>query len=80
MILEMMKEYSTAQVARKLGVGRDTLHRWFREGLRAPRKRQVGGVTVRIWSNKDLERARKYKAARYRKGRGRRAVEATTTE
>jgi predicted DNA-binding transcriptional regulator AlpA len=67
----LMAAYSTAQVAKKIGVGRDTLHRWLREKLKAPRKRRIGGVSVRIWSEGDLTRARQYKAVRYCKGRGR---------
>jgi len=70
-IFNYMAAYSTAQVAKKLRVGRDTLHRWLRESLKAPRKRKVGGVSVRIWSETDFRRARRYKAVRYRKGRGR---------
>ena len=66
-----MAEYSTAQVARKLKIGRDTLHRWINEGLKAPPKRRIGGVSVRIWSEEAFVRAGQYKATRYRKGRGR---------
>jgi len=64
--------YSTAQAARKLGIGRQTLHRWIREGnVSPPRKQKVAGVTVRIWTAEDIERLRKYKEGNYRKGRGR---------
>ncbi len=67
-----MRNYSTAQAARMLRIGRQTLHRWIASGaVPAPRRRKVGGVTVRIWTNRDVERVRKYKAAHYRKGRGR---------
>jgi DNA-binding transcriptional MerR regulator len=68
-----MAEYSTAQVARELQIGRDTLHRWLNEGLRKPAKLKIGGVSVRIWTEKDLQRAREYKTKRYHKGRGRKA-------
>lgn len=70
-----MAEYSTAQVARKIGVGRDTLHRWLHHGLTAPRKQRIGGVTVRMWREEDLKRARDYKAQFYRKGRGRKKTQ-----
>ena len=67
-----MRGHSTAQVARKLKIGRQTLHRWIRERkVSAPRKQRVGGVAVRFWGDEDVERVRKYKAANYRKGRGR---------
>lgn len=63
---------STAQVARKVGIGKQTLHRWIREGkIAAPRKQRVGGVAVRFWNDEDVERVRKFKAVNYRKGRGR---------
>lgn len=67
-----MKSYSTAQVARLLKIGRQTLHRWMAIGaVSPPRRRKVGGVTVRIWAAADVERVRKYKQQNYRKGRGR---------
>ena len=67
-----VKPYSTAQVAKVLEIGRQTLHRWIRKNPRlAPRKRTVGGVVVRMWDLSDLARIRKYKDQNYRKGRGR---------
>jgi predicted DNA-binding transcriptional regulator AlpA len=60
-------EYSTAQVAKKLDIGRDTLHRWMNERLKAPKLRRVGNVRVRIWTEEDLKRAKAYSEARYRK-------------
>ena len=67
-----MKQYSTVQVAKMLKIGRQTLHRWMRSkpGL-APRKQKVAGVSVRIWTDQDIERLRKFKEENYRKGRGR---------
>ncbi len=64
--------YSTQQLARKLKISNQTLHRWMRAGkVKAPPKRKITGVTVRVWTPRDVERVRKYKAANYRKGRGR---------
>jgi hypothetical protein len=55
-----------------LKIGRQTLHRWISSGaVAAPRRRKVGGVTVRIWTARDVENVRKYKQEHYRKGRGR---------
>ena len=67
-----MSGYSTAQVAKLIGIGRQTLHRWLREfpGL-APKKQKVGGVVVRMWSDRELKRLKKHKQDNYRKGRGR---------
>ncbi len=61
-----MAAYSTAQVAEILEIGTDTLHRWLREKkIAAPRISFVGGVRVRLWSDADLDAAKKYKAEHY---------------
>jgi excisionase family DNA binding protein len=57
-----MKRYSTVQVAELLGIGNDTLHRWIHEGkIEAPEIQLVGGVKVRLWTDVDIERVKKYK-------------------
>ncbi len=67
-----MKTYSTKQVARIVGVNKRTLTRWLRSGkLKEPRRIRGGGIDARIWTAHDVERVRKWKAAHYRKGRGR---------
>ncbi len=67
-----MASYSTPEAAKKCGVHHITLQRWVSDGkIRAPRKTRVGGVIVRLWTDSDLERLRKYKMENYRKGRGR---------
>ncbi|MBZ5513904.1 MAG: hypothetical protein LAN62_03485 [Acidobacteriia bacterium] len=49
-----------------------TLQRWVSQGkLPAPPKRRIGGVSVRLWSSRDVERVQRYKEKSYRKGRGR---------
>ena len=61
--------YSTAQAANVLKISRQTLHRWIVDGKVAPpRKQKVGGVTVRFWTKKDVERVRRYKKTFYGKG------------
>jgi excisionase family DNA binding protein len=71
-----MKMYSTRQAARKLGIGQPALYRWMRDGrVRAPRKRSLGGISIRLWSARDLARVRRYMERHYReyrKGMGRR--------
>ena len=58
-----MATYSTAQVADLIGVGTDTLHRWIKEKkVPAPNLQLIGGVKVRLWSEKDVETVKKYKA------------------
>ncbi len=67
-----MKTYSTAQVAEMLGIHKVTLKRWMISGKSAePRRISSGGVSVRVWTDRDVERVRRYKAAHYRRGRGR---------
>jgi MerR HTH family regulatory protein len=67
-----MQKLSTAQVAKKIEVHKVTLIRWLLDGkVTEPRRVKQGGQEVRIWTDRDVERVRKFKAAHYRKGRGR---------
>jgi hypothetical protein len=67
-----MKTYSTVQVARMIGVHKVTLQRWLLGGKTAePRRITNGGMDLRLWTDRDIERVRKYKQENYRKGRGR---------
>ncbi len=67
-----MKGYSTVEVARVVGVHKATLRRWLQSGaIPEPKHNRVAGVGYRIWTARDVERVRKWKAAHYRKGRGR---------
>jgi hypothetical protein len=68
----MDRTYSTSEAAKQIGVNRVTLQHWLIDGrVREPKKVSVGGVEVRIWTNRDVERVRKFKLENYRKGRGR---------
>ena len=69
--------YSTAEVARIVGVHKVTLVRWLLAGrLEEPRRSSLGGQVLRLWSDRDLARAKAFKNANYRlatvAGRGRR--------
>jgi len=56
----MKKSLSTSQAAAKLGVSRMTLQRHIAaETFPLPKLTEVGGVTVRLWSDQDIARARK---------------------
>jgi predicted site-specific integrase-resolvase len=71
-----MKTLSTKEVAEKVGVNRVTLQRWLLSGkLNEPHRVKLAGVDVRIWTESDLERVRRYKETHYRKGRGRKKTE-----
>lgn len=55
-----MNNCSTREAAAKLGVSLVTLQRRIANGsIRAPKLQKVGGVTVRLWSDKDIEQVRK---------------------
>ncbi len=67
-----MATYATLEVAKLVGIGKATLLTWLREGrIPEPKRVSQGGVEVRLWSARDVERVRKYKEANFRKGRGR---------
>ena len=68
----VMKTHSTAEVARIVEVHKATLLRWLYAGsIPEPKRHSNGGVDFRIWTERDVERVRRYKAQHYRKGRGR---------
>lgn len=64
----MRDRRSTLQVAKLIGITPDTLHRWIREGrVDAPPIQSLAGMKVRLWSEEDIDKVRKYKAEKYRK-------------
>jgi excisionase family DNA binding protein len=67
-----MSPISTPEVAERVGIHQATLERWLASGkLEMPKPLRVGRKVFRNWTALDVERVRKYKAANYRKGRGR---------
>jgi len=70
-----MASYSTAQVARKIGVDKKTLLRWlYADKLAEPEIIKMPGATIRVWNQADVKRAIRYKEQNYCKGRGRKKV------
>jgi hypothetical protein len=64
----MKQTYSTAEVARMIGVSKNTLLRWlYAEKLPEPKTVTFGGVESRVWSDSDLNRAKLYREQNYRK-------------
>ena len=60
----MAKQFSTRQAATKLGVTILTLQRHVSaETVDAPPVKKVGGVSMRLWTVRDIEKARKVLAA-----------------
>jgi len=67
-----MRPLSTLEVARMIGIHKQTLLDWLYAGkIREPKRQTVGGQVVRIWTQSDIEGVRKYKERNYCKGRGR---------
>jgi predicted site-specific integrase-resolvase len=63
---------NTAGAAKKIGITRNTLQRWIREGqVKAPKAILRNGRAVRLWSDADIKRLAEVKENTYRKGRGR---------
>jgi excisionase family DNA binding protein len=61
-----MTRYSTAKVAKLLGIGTETIYRWMHEEkIPTPQLQSLAGMRVRLWSEDDLEAARKYKEEHY---------------
>jgi hypothetical protein len=54
-----MKGFSTTTAAKKLGMHRVNLQNAIRlRKIPAPKLSKVGGVSVRLWTTKDIENAR----------------------
>jgi predicted site-specific integrase-resolvase len=54
-----MKTYSTKQAAPKIGVSWITLQRYVTSGeIAVPPLQKVGGVTVRLWTERDINRVK----------------------
>ena len=69
--IHIMAGYSTAEVAKLVGISKNTLLRWLYAGkISEPRHQRNGGQDVRIWGVHDLSRVRRFKDANYWKGRG----------
>jgi len=52
--------YSTQQTAKKLRIDVRSLNRYIAaKKIRVPELSRVGGVKVRLWSDRDIERVRK---------------------
>lgn len=54
-----MSKLSTEQVAKLLGIGKSSLSRYILAGkVPAPPETMAGGIRLRLWSEKDIERLR----------------------
>jgi hypothetical protein len=68
----MMHLRTTRKAARAAGISLATLQRWIAaRKVSAPHLHIRYGRAVRLWAERDVEQLRRYKAAHYCKGRGR---------
>jgi len=59
------KTYTTSEVAEKLLISRETLYQWLRHGkIPEPRQIRLGTKTQYLWTDGDIETAKKYKIGR----------------
>jgi excisionase family DNA binding protein len=71
-----MRTYTTVQLAKKLGISRDTVRRWMLAKKIKPGRLQIintggGESKVRLWTTEHLRAIQTYMKQNYRKGRGR---------
>ncbi len=58
----MPQVYSTSEAAKRIGVSRQTIQAWIdRKRIPTPKLTKVGGVSIRLWTNADIKRARRFK-------------------
>jgi excisionase family DNA binding protein len=66
------RAYTTREAAEAVKISRVTLQAWIKNGrVRAPKRTEFGGASVRLWSKSDLARLRAVKQKTYLKKRGR---------
>lgn len=56
-----MKAHSSREAANMLGISLMTLQRYIADGnwIKAPRLQKVGGIKARLWTVRDIARARR---------------------
>jgi len=60
------RNYSISEAARELGVRRTTLYKWLQKKvIPAPAVQFVSGIRLRVWTEKQMDEIRKYKANNY---------------
>jgi len=58
----MVRNYTTSEAAKHIGVSRQTLYSWIERGyVDAPEPLKIGGGAIRLWSMAEIQKARKFK-------------------
>lgn len=61
-----MRQYSISEAARELGITRNTLYNWIREGeIPSPKETLVSGIRLRVWNEEQMGKIREYKKNNY---------------
>lgn len=56
------RHFTTAEAAAKIGVSRQTLYSWIEDGkVAAPKPLAIGKNAIRLWTQVDIDEARKFK-------------------
>ena len=61
--MRIKKFYTTPQAAKRIGVSFITIHRWLKDGKIRPQAIPLQGRTLWLWTDADIAKARKVKAA-----------------
>ncbi len=58
----MKRYFTTRQVAKKVGIGLQTLLRWiYGKDVAEPEWIMLGGMKLRLWTQDDIKRVRRFK-------------------
>jgi excisionase family DNA binding protein len=58
----MARTYSTGEAAKAIGVSRQTLQAWIdTRAISAPKLAKVGRISVRLWTDADIQKARMFR-------------------
>lgn len=62
MVHTMKQTYTTGEVAKAIDVSKNTLLRWLYAGkIPEPAQRTVNNQVIRVWTEKDLQKAKKHR-------------------
>jgi len=61
-----MRQFTISEAAKELGIQRNTLYSWIRgRQIPAPKEVFVSGIRLRVWTEKQMNKLREYKASSY---------------
>ena len=58
----MADKHTTREAAKLIGVSRQTLQAWCKEGyIKAPKPTRIGAISVRLWTEAQIKEANDFK-------------------